>query len=106
MPAQPLTSMPAPSGRMDGSGSSPIATRIALAGSSRDSPEGSQACRPPAGVAPAAVAGTITDTRSATTAPSRPTTSSGASASRIAMPSRSAASTSSAWAGISARLRR
>ena len=38
IPAQPLTSMPAPSGRMDGSGSSPMATRIALAGSSRISP--------------------------------------------------------------------
>ena len=43
IPAQPLTSMPAPSGRIDGSGSSPMATRIALAGSSRVSPVDAQA---------------------------------------------------------------
>ena len=45
IPAQPLTSMPAPSGRIDGSGSSPIATRIAVAGSSRISPVGGPAGR-------------------------------------------------------------
>ena len=36
MPAQPLISMPAPAGRIDGSGSSPIATRIVAAGMSSD----------------------------------------------------------------------
>ena len=35
MPAQPLTSIPAPAGRIDGSGSSPTATRIVAAGRSR-----------------------------------------------------------------------
>ena len=38
MPAQPLTSIPAPSGRIDGSGSSPTATRIVVAWSSSSEP--------------------------------------------------------------------
>ena len=103
MPAQPLTSIPAPSGRIDGSGSSPIATRIAAAGSSRVAPVGAQDDRPPV---PASPVGRMTSTRIATTVPSRPTTSVGARPSAIAMPSRSAASISSSCAGMSARPRR
>ena len=52
MPAQPLTSIPAPSGRIDGSGSSPMATRTAAAGSSRVAPVGAHDVRPPAPVSP------------------------------------------------------
>ena len=103
IPAQPLTSMPAPSGRIDGSGSSPMATRIALAGSSRISPVDAQPARP-AGAASSGAR--MTSQRTATTAPLRPTTSSGARPSRTTMPSRSAASISSAWAGMSRRPRR
>ncbi len=103
MPAQPLTSIPAPSGRIDGSGSSPTATRIVVAGSSiMESGTGAQTGRP-FSVAPV---GRCSVQRRPATTPSRPTTSATARPGRIEMPSRSAASISSSWAGMSLRPRR
>ena len=95
--------MPAPSGRIDGSGSSPIATRIASASIVASEPgTGTQVARP-CSTAPVGACSMIPTAR---TAPSVPSTSVTVAPIRKAIPSRLAASTSSAWAGISLNPRR
>src|SRR6185369_1850706 len=74
IPAQPLTSIPAPAGRIDGSGSSPTATRIVAVGRSRSVP-GTGSHGAAGSVVPAVAL--VSMQRIATTAPSRLRTSTG-----------------------------
>ena len=107
MPAQPLTSMPAPFGQdrrvgLLADGDEDRRRGEFVLGAGDRLPGGPRS--PAAGGA--AGAGRVSTQRMPTTAPSRPTTSTGARPVRTMIPSRSAASISSTWAGISARPRR